>query len=302
MSPIVANSRSEAFIQNWKGLYTCRLLIGLFEAGLIPSINVYLGWVYKKSERGKRSSLIFAFSAFSSAFGGILAFGLTQIHGPNGFSGWRWLFCVEGAMTLLVVPIFYFIFPKTPTTAWFLTDEEKRMMELRYENDDSWGYHEQFSWKEVRKGLLDPKWWAFWVYQFSVDISLYGFTTFLPAIVRGLGYSSIRANLMTVPIYICALLFFLVVAYFSDKTGLRGPFMAGPLLCLVVGYAILISVESLKVRYFACFSESHLLKNKMSNPFADKVNQSLPLAFILPQVCPSCGCKTMRLGTSREPQ
>lgn len=42
------------FIQNWQGLYTCRLLIGFFEAGLIPCINVYLGMVYKKSERGKR--------------------------------------------------------------------------------------------------------------------------------------------------------------------------------------------------------------------------------------------------------
>ncbi|KAK4631841.1 hypothetical protein CLAFUW4_03088 [Fulvia fulva] len=85
------------FIQSWKGMYACRLLIGFFESGLIPSINVYLGMVYKKFERGKRSAVIFAFSAFSSAFGGVLAFGLTQIHGPNGFEGWRWLFVVEGA-------------------------------------------------------------------------------------------------------------------------------------------------------------------------------------------------------------
>lgn len=42
------------FVQNWQGLYTCRLLLGLFEAGLIPCINVYLGMVYNKEERGKR--------------------------------------------------------------------------------------------------------------------------------------------------------------------------------------------------------------------------------------------------------
>ncbi|EXJ78930.1 hypothetical protein A1O3_08430 [Capronia epimyces CBS 606.96] len=242
-----------AFIQNYKGLYACRLLIGLFEAGLIPCINVYLGWVYKKSERGKRSSVIFAFSAFSSAFGGILAFGLTQIHGPNGFEGWRWLFCIEGAMTLLLVPVFFFLFPTTPTTAWFLTAEEKAMMNARYEADKSWGHDEAFSWQECFKAFVDPKWYAFWVYQFSVDISLYGLTTFLPAIVKGLGYTSIHANLMTVPIYMCALVFFLVLAYFSDRVGVRWPFLAGPLLCLIVGYAILISVENLKVRFFACF-------------------------------------------------
>lgn len=42
------------FIENYQGLYACRLLTGFFEAGLIPCINVYLGMIYKKSERGKR--------------------------------------------------------------------------------------------------------------------------------------------------------------------------------------------------------------------------------------------------------
>lgn len=246
---------STAFIQNWQGLYACRLLIGFFEAGLIPSINVYIGSVYKKSERGKRSSVIFAFSAFSSAFGGILAFGLTQIKGPNGFAGWRWLFCIEGAITLLAVPLIYFLFPVTPTEAWFLTAEEKELMKARYAQDQSWGYDEQFTWSECLKAFVDPKWYAFWIYQFSVDISLYGLTTFMPAIVKGLGYTSVHANLMTVPIYMCALVFYLAIAYFSDKSGVRWPFMAGPLLCLIVGYALLISVDNLKVRFFACFSE-----------------------------------------------
>lgn len=241
-----------SFVKDYRALYACRLLIGLFEAGLIPCINVYLGWVYKKSERGKRSSMIFAFSAFSSAFGGILAYGLTQIRTDN-FSGWRWLFAIEGAMTFVIVPCFYFVFPKSPTEAWFLTAEEKQMMQARYDADPSWGNDEEFSWAECFKAFKDPKWWAFWAYQFSVNISLYGLTTFLPTIVRGLGYTSVHANLMTVPIYICSLLFFLVIAYFSDRTQMRGPYLLGCLMCLIIGYAILISVENLKVRFFACF-------------------------------------------------
>lgn len=200
--------------------------------------------------------MIFAFSAFSSAFGGVLAFGLTQIPTTNGFSGWRWLFVVEAALTFILVPIFYAVFPNSPTDAWFLTAEEKQMMQARYDADPSWGQSETFSWDECFKAFMDPKWYAFWIYQFSVDISLYGFTTFLPKIVSGLGYTSVKANLMTVPIYMCALLFFLGIAYLSDKIGLRGPFLAGPLLLLIIGYAILISVENLKVRFFACFSKS----------------------------------------------
>lgn len=151
---------SMGFIKNATGLYICRLFIGLFEAGLIPCINVYLGMVYKKSERGKRSSVIFAFSALSSAFGGILAFGLTQINGPNGFEGWRWLFVIEGVLTLLAVPMFFWLFPTTPTQAWFLTEEEKGMMVIRYAQNPHWGIDEKFTWGAVISVVKDPKFYA----------------------------------------------------------------------------------------------------------------------------------------------
>ncbi|THX92442.1 high-affinity nicotinic acid transporter [Aureobasidium pullulans] len=209
-----------AFVEDVGGLYTVRLLTGLFEAGLIPFINVYLSMVYKKSERGKRSSVIFAFSAFASAFGGLLAYGLTQIHSGGYLNGWLILFLFEALLTI---------------------------------QNSHWGIDEKFSWGEVIKVLRDPKWYTFWIFQFSVDVSLYGFTTFLPTILTGLGYKSYHSNLMTVPIYAWGLIWFLLVAWASDRYGMRGRFIAGPLVLLIIGYAILMSVESLGVRYFACY-------------------------------------------------
>ncbi|KAH0844940.1 hypothetical protein AYO21_04136 [Fonsecaea monophora] len=241
------------FIQDYKGLYACRLLIGAFEAGLIPCINVYLGLVYKKEERAKRSAVIFAFSACSSAFGGILAYGLCQLRGPGNFEGWRWLFVVEGLITIVLVPAFWFLFPTSPVDAWFLGPEEKQIMRARYDNDPHWGYDEKFSWTEVIKVVKDPKWYCFWIYQFSINISLYSFTTFLPSIISGLGYHGVKANLMTVPIYFWGMCWCLFIAWASDRSGYRGPFIAFHLLVLIIGYSILVSVKSLGVRYFGCF-------------------------------------------------
>lgn len=117
--------------------------------------------IYKKSERGKRSSVIFAFSALASAFGGIFAYGLTQIHTNGLFTSWRALFITEGCLTVLICPIFFFFFPDSPTTAWFLNDEEKEMMKLRYQLDPHWGVvDEEFSWNEVGLALKDPKFFA----------------------------------------------------------------------------------------------------------------------------------------------
>jgi hypothetical protein len=168
---------------------------------------------------------------------------------------WLALVVLYRAMTIILVPAFWFVFPKSPTEAWFLTAEEKLMMQARYDSDPSWGNEDSFSWKECAEAFADPKWYMFFTYQFSVNISLYGLTTFFPAIIKGLGYTSVHANLMTVPVYVCSLVFFLIVAYFSDKTGMRGPFLAGSLLLLIIGYAILISVDNLKVRFFACFGK-----------------------------------------------
>lgn len=230
--------------------------MGLFEAGLIPASEVYLALVFNKSERGKRMCLFYTFSCLASAFGGLLAYGLTQINGPNGFAGWRWLFSVEAAITIILVPIFYFVFPKSPVDAWFLTPEEKRIVRLRYDRDPHWAYDEKFSWAEVAKVFRDPKFYAFFIYQFSINLTQFGFTTFLPAIISGLGYTSVIANLMTVPIYLSALAFFLIMAVSSDRLIRRGPFMAGPTLLLVIGLTLLVSVKSQKVRFFACFRES----------------------------------------------
>ena len=46
------------FIKNVNQLYACRLLIGLFEAGLIPCINAYIGMVYLRSEMSVRSAFM----------------------------------------------------------------------------------------------------------------------------------------------------------------------------------------------------------------------------------------------------
>ncbi|KAK6068274.1 C6 transcription factor [Seiridium cupressi] len=200
-----------------------------------------------------RSSVIFAFSALASAFGGLFAYGLTQIESGSYFRSWRALFIIEGALTILICPAFYFLFPESPTTARFLTPGEKEMMRLRYEQDPHWGIDDEFSWHAVIAALVDPKFYAHFIFQFAVDISLYGFTTFLPAIIKGLGFTSVQANLLTVPVYFWGLLTFMFTAYMSDRLRNRGFWIGGPLLCLIVGYAILISVESIQVRYFACF-------------------------------------------------
>ncbi|KAK5184003.1 hypothetical protein LTR44_003508 [Exophiala sp. CCFEE 6388] len=241
------------FVKNWQGLYTCRLLLGFFEAGLIPCLETYLGLVYKREERGTRMVMVYSWSAIASAFGGLLAYGLTQINGPSGFAGWRWLFVVEGLLTLCVIPVFLWFFPGDILNAWFLSDDEKQMMRLRYSSNPQWGIEEKFTWGETLKAVKDPKFYAFFIILYCGDLTIYSFTTFLPSILKGMGYTSVHANLLTVPIYVWALAVFVVAGVSSDRFATRSIPIGAGFVCMIVGYAILISVETVGVRYFACY-------------------------------------------------
>lgn len=77
------------FIQNVGGLYTSRLVLGACEAGLFPSLTLYLTMVYKRDEQAKRVAYLFSCTALAGAFGGLLAYALLQMDGVAGYAGWR---------------------------------------------------------------------------------------------------------------------------------------------------------------------------------------------------------------------
>jgi MFS family permease len=62
-------------------------------------------------------------------------------------------------------------------------------------------------------------------------IGVYGFTATVPAVINGLGYTSAQAQLLTIPIYVFAMILTLVFAWWSDRIEQRSPFIMG-------GYAI----------------------------------------------------------------
>ncbi|KAL3444614.1 high-affinity nicotinic acid transporter [Aspergillus insuetus] len=240
------------FIRNVNQLYACRLLLGLFEAGLIPCINTYIGMVYLKSEMSIRSAVYYAFGAIAGAFGGLLATGISHVR-TDRLNSWSWLFIIEGAVTVSLFPVVFIVFPKDPLTAWFLNEEERAAMRLRHELNPHLNMDDKFTWKKVLSALQDPKTYLHAVIQFSVDISLFGFTTFMPALIKGMGYSGAQAQAMTVPVYVWATIAYFVIAVLADKKGMRGPFILGALLFLVVGYGIMIGTSNVAARYTALF-------------------------------------------------
>ena len=96
------------------------LVIAITEGGVIPATLVYLGGFYKSRELATRlawfwgvqvtyftiywncSRLKFCEQNIASAVSGLMASGLLQLQGVAGLEGWKWLFLVDGIITLVV--------------------------------------------------------------------------------------------------------------------------------------------------------------------------------------------------------
>lgn len=79
---------------------------------------------------------------------------------------------------------------------------------------------------------------------------------FLPVIIARLGYSTVKTNLYTVAPNVSGAVMLLILAFASDHTLLRFPFIALGFLFTFIGFVVYaaIDVESqLQVAYFACF-------------------------------------------------
>lgn len=242
-------------VQSYAGLVACRLLLGALEAGLFPGMNMFLTFFYTKHELALRVGYLFVSAAIAGALGGLLAYGIGHMHGVAGMSGWRWIMIIEGIPTIILGVLVYFFLPNDAGSAYFLTENEKKAMEIRHSRH--YGYTakaQKFSRKDMVKAFKDWKVWLFCAGQFGADTCLYGFSTFLPTIIRGIGsWDNAQVQLLTIPCYFLGAACYMTTAWLSDRTQRRGVFCVIFAAIICVGYAVLISPVPAGVAYFGCF-------------------------------------------------
>ncbi|KAI0974250.1 major facilitator superfamily domain-containing protein [Xylaria arbuscula] len=252
-------------VQNFKGLISTRLFLGVAEAGLYPGCAYYLTMWYCRREIQLRQAMFFSAASIAGAFSGLLAYAIAKLDGVGGLEGWRWIFILEGIATVVIALAAFFLLYDFPETATFLTEEERAFVifRLKYQGhseDTEEGcasvqvsQAEEFEWKYVWAAFKD---WQIWVNIFvywGIVCPLYGISLFLPTIIKNLGYVSSTAQLLTVPIYVVAAILAVVVAYFSDRVGKRSPFIITCLCVIIVGYILCISTSTPGVVYAGVF-------------------------------------------------
>jgi MFS family permease len=172
------------FIKNYHQGIAARLLLGAFESGAFPGLVFLISTIYNREEQGKRIAVLYAASALSGAFGGLIAYGIQLMGAQAGLEAWRWLFIIEGAASMVLCAICVFSIPKNAETAWFLNAAEREMMVARKQRDLIFKGDDKFSWKHTKDALLDPVLYIIAIPLFCNTVTQTGMGTFLPTIIQ----------------------------------------------------------------------------------------------------------------------
>ncbi|KAL5046519.1 hypothetical protein BDW71DRAFT_214576 [Aspergillus fruticulosus] len=239
-------------VQNYHGLLIARLFLGVAEAGLYPGIAYYITLWYPRHLAQYRQAMFFSAASIAGAFSGILAWAIAKMDGVGNYAGWRWIFILEGILTVLVGAVAPFAMYDFPETATFLTDEERKYVihALRTQTSgqdtlraggEVVEEQARFRTKYVLDALTD---WQIYVGLFmywGITCPLYGISFFLPSIIRDLGYTSSTAQLLTVPIYITAAAVAVAGAWLSDRYKKRSPFILFFMSLIAIGFIIVLA-------------------------------------------------------------
>ncbi|KAJ5325525.1 MFS general substrate transporter [Penicillium brevicompactum] len=241
--------------QNFGGLVACRFLLGFVEAAYFPGCMVTLSAWYTRKELSLRTAILYCGSLLSGAFSGLIAAAITDnMDGVRGLRAWRWIFIIEGAITVVVAFSAYFVLINFPHNTTGISDTERELAIWRLRKDIGAQDEEPEENLSLVGGfkqcISDWKVWFLVTLVFGATSSG-TINSFFPTVVEGLGKDKIQTLLLTVPPYILACIVAMLVSLNADRSGERYFHFTIPLWVSIAGFIISASTTQFGPRYFA---------------------------------------------------
>ncbi|KAK9312167.1 major facilitator superfamily domain-containing protein [Lipomyces starkeyi] len=245
----------QAATSRFSGILACRFFLGFVEAPFFPGIMMLLSSWYTRAELAHRFAFFYGGSQLGNMFGGLVAAGvLGNMNHACGIAGWRWLFIIEGSVTVIISLLATIILPDFPNSTKWLNEEEQAYA-VWCLSADIGEVDDNYSMDVKEAAILALK--DYKVYLFGLMLHsntlTQTFSYFFPTIVKTLGYSSTTTLLLTVPVWFVAFIFGFTISYHASRTNERTFHIIGAMAVALAGNILVISTTNNGVRFFAMF-------------------------------------------------
>jgi MFS family permease len=208
-----------AWVRSASTFYTLRFLLGVAEAGLLPGLIYYLGTWVPKHRRGLAIAWLMSVSAFASIIAGPLSTSIMELHGM-GFSGWQWMFIMEGLATVLIGLVTLGYLPENPSHARWLKPDERQWLtdvmrrELAAKHDAGM--------TRLGRGFFDGRVLLCLVISFLLLFCNFGTVYWLPQMLKSFGgLTNMQVGMLSALPYACGALAMVASGRSSDASGDR---------------------------------------------------------------------------------
>lgn len=203
-------SLSQFWLTGRTSFLVCRALLGALQGGFIPDLILYLSYFYTKTELPVRLALFWMSLNLCGIVASFLAYGTLHMDGVAGAAGWRWLFMIEGILTLLIGIFSFFRMPPSPTqtktwfrpNGWFTEREEIIIVNRVLRDDPTKGdmhNREGLSLRRLWTAMCDYDLWPIYILGLMFGIPNTPPSTYLTLLLRDIGFNTFDTNLLTIP-------------------------------------------------------------------------------------------------------
>ncbi|OQE10556.1 hypothetical protein PENVUL_c004G00909 [Penicillium vulpinum] len=206
----------QMFVTNASGWYAARLFLGLAESGFIPGGLYILSRWYAPNELTQRTAVFFLGPALAGAFGSLISAGALTLHQNGGLTA--------GLVAFAVMPKSPYhtghLFGGLVRVRGWLNEHEADILvarQARREDNQVAGSTLKVHWKDITDVFLH---WATWPYLIVCLAGLQstnGLGTWGASIIKSLGFSEIRANLLNAPGNLFSAIFGIALSAFVDR-------------------------------------------------------------------------------------
>ncbi|KAG2075986.1 MFS general substrate transporter [Suillus decipiens] len=247
---------------NYTGVLVARFFLGFVEGPFLPgAIFLISGW-YKPDEIAMRTALVSSGISISSAFGSLFASGILHgMQGKLGQAAWRWLFYIEGGITILVAICAFFILPDFPHNTKWLTPEERTLAISRLQ-EDGYGKTDVLEKRTTMQGLWDAvSDWKVWWFSvaFMIQYIAQSFFGYFPTLCATLGYDATTTLLLCAPPWAFATIVSFALTWYSDKKQKRYKYFVASNGLGTLAFIISISTMNKAARYISLFLMAQLI-------------------------------------------
>ncbi|KAF9073975.1 major facilitator superfamily domain-containing protein [Rhodocollybia butyracea] len=242
--------------KSYSGILTTRILIGIPECAFYPGTMYLLSRWYRKKELAFRSAILYGGLLISNAFGSLIAAGiLSNMEGTLGIHAWRWLFFIEGAITMFIGFNTMWLLPDYPVNTRWMSSQERRLAQARLADDAGEADQDTVDDSPL-KGLLmaikDPKVWVFSIMNTAQLLGL-SFINFFPTLASTLGFNTTVSLLLVAPPWIFSTIMCCLNAWHADRTEERFFHLSGWWWGVCIGFIISLSTNNTAARYVSMF-------------------------------------------------